>query len=350
MDYDLFAPCDFTNIQGALHGYPPFFGDAIDEFPPFQGNDFFTAEAHLQNVSLYINKCLPYSKYEDVKMKIFILTLFGDAFDWYVKLPNNNFDSLQSIIDAFEDKYGDKDKVKEKVEVTKTIQVENYFKELIQMVKDIQLNQALVRKNVELNQAQLIKDKELNQARLTIDHAREINSMQSKLLALEEKMSIMEFNHSNQVTAMEASYQEEISLIQNRLSTMDEEMTIMRFNYNNQLDTMQANHKKEINYMQNCFMGMKAKNDKIIKDMEASQICLHNRLMTMEENHTKEVSAMKVEHSNQMDDITMEKIQVQKFQHQSEDERNKKMSIDHKPPYLLQQAPSYYEVICSIEK
>jgi len=68
----------------------------------------------------------------------------------------------------------------------------------------------------------------------------------------------------------------------------------------------------------------------------------------MEENHAKEVNAMKVEHYNQMDAII---IQVQKPQHQSEDERNEETSIDHKPPYLLQQAPSYYEeVICSIEK
>lgn len=54
------------------------------------------------------------------------------------------------------------------------------------------------------------------------NHDKEINSMQSKLLALEENMTIMEFNHSNHMTAMETSYQEEISLIQNILSTMDE--------------------------------------------------------------------------------------------------------------------------------
>ena len=98
---------------------------------------------------------------------------------------------------------------------------------------------------------------------------------------------------------------------------MDEKMTIIRFDHNNQLATMQANHKKKINYMQNCFMDMKAKNDKIIKDMGFGQICLQNRLLAMEENHAKEVSVMKVEHSNQMNAITMEKIQVQKFQHQS---------------------------------
>ena len=50
--------------------------------------------------------------------------------------------------------------------------------------------------------------------------------------------------------------------------------------------------------MQNCFMGMKAKNEKVIKDVEAGQICIQNKLLSMEENHTKEVNAMKVEHSS----------------------------------------------------
>ena len=167
-------------------------------------------------------------------MKIFVLTLSKDVLDWFFNFHNSTFDSLQSIFYAFEDRYGDKEKVKAKDEVKETIEVENNFKELIQMVKNIQLNQGQVIKNAEVNQTQLIKDVELNQSRLTIDHKREISSMQSKLLALEEKTTIMKFNHSNQVTAMEASYQEEISSIQNKLSTMDEEMTIMRFDYNNQ--------------------------------------------------------------------------------------------------------------------
>ena len=74
---------------------------------------------------------------------------------------------------------------------------------------------------------------------------------------------------------------------------------------------MQANHKEEINSMQHCLMTIKEKDDKIIKDMEANQICLQEKLLTMEEDHAREISAMKVEHSSQMDAIT---IQVQKFQ------------------------------------
>ena len=65
---------------------------------------------------------------------------------------------------------------------------------------------------------------ELNQARLTTDHTREIDAIQNKLLALEEKMMIVEFNHSNQIIAMEEKH--------------IEEMTIMEFSHSNQMATM----------------------------------------------------------------------------------------------------------------
>lgn len=52
------------------------------------------AETHLQNVSVYISKCRPCSKYENVKMKIFVLTLSGDALDWFIKFRDNTFDSI----------------------------------------------------------------------------------------------------------------------------------------------------------------------------------------------------------------------------------------------------------------
>jgi len=94
MDFDFFSPCDFTNIQGDLHSHSYVLGEAIDEFPPFQDNNAFTAKAHLRNASLCIRKYRPYSNYEDVKMKIFVLTLSGDALDWFTKFPNNTFDSL----------------------------------------------------------------------------------------------------------------------------------------------------------------------------------------------------------------------------------------------------------------
>ena len=137
-----------------------------------------------------------------------------------------------------------------------------------------------------------------------------------------------------EMETMKANHDREINSMQNKLLTMDEEMTIMTFDYNNQLAIMQANHKKEINSMQHCLMTIKEKNDKVIKDME--------------EDHVRQINAIQVEHSSQMDAI---KIQVQKFQQWSEDDRNQGTSTDQEPSHLSQQILSYYEeVIGSIER
>ena len=76
---------------------------------------------------------------------------------------------------------------------------------------------------------------------------------------------------------------------------------------------IQNHHEKEINYMQNCFMGMKVKNDKIIKDTGVDQISLQNRLLAIEkkqapcvinmkgmDNIENRLKIMEVNHSNQM--------------------------------------------------
>lgn len=64
------------------------------------------------------------------------------------------------------------------------------------------MSQAQIINNSKVNKAQLIKDMELNQEILTADHTMEIDAIQNKLLALEEKMMIMEFNHSNQMATI----------------------------------------------------------------------------------------------------------------------------------------------------
>ena len=46
--------------------------------------------------------------HEDVKMSLFVLSLEEDALDWFTEKLDNSFNSLQSIINAFKDKYGDK--------------------------------------------------------------------------------------------------------------------------------------------------------------------------------------------------------------------------------------------------
>jgi len=41
-------------------------------------------------------------------MKLLILSLEDDAFDWFQNKADNAFDSLRSLLDAFKNKYGDK--------------------------------------------------------------------------------------------------------------------------------------------------------------------------------------------------------------------------------------------------
>lgn len=113
---DLFAPCNFTNIPGYPYQFPDRVGKAIDELPLFQGNN---AETHLKNFSHCMSKYRPYTDYEDVKMKLFVLLLENDALDWFWEFPDNTFYSFKSIIDALEKKY-DRHPLKNKNEPKKS--------------------------------------------------------------------------------------------------------------------------------------------------------------------------------------------------------------------------------------
>lgn len=44
----------------------------------------------------------------DFKMKLFVLCFENDPMDWFLDWTNNSFDSLQAIINAFKDMFGDK--------------------------------------------------------------------------------------------------------------------------------------------------------------------------------------------------------------------------------------------------
>lgn len=104
---DVFAPCDFSNIQGYPNDIPK---HGMDKLPVFLGNNAISANSHMQDFSLWMGK---YARvvdfnHEDVRMTLFVLTLEGDAHKWFAEKPRNSFDSLQSIINAFKEKYGDK--------------------------------------------------------------------------------------------------------------------------------------------------------------------------------------------------------------------------------------------------
>lgn len=370
MDYSC-KPCRFTH---RLHDFPE---ETIPELPIFLDGDPIAAKRHLDLfIRIMIIYCRPPQfNHDDIKMRLFVLSLEDDALNWFNNFPKDSFTSLKDIINAFEDRYGYSDSLPSASKivqqnksrgpadgersqdnsscqnVSSTILNQVYdseksgtndyereeqkqiMQDLMMLVKNTESNQAnyvndvrtlcthLEKRNREIEVTQNQRAKEIEAMKTRYET--EIGNMQSKISGLEENMVTIKADHDREIDSM-----------QNKLLTMDKEMTIMTFNHNNQVADMQVNHKEEINFMQRCLMDIKEENVKVIKDMQ--------------EHHARQINTIKVEHSSQVDAI---KRQVQKFQQQSEDEKNQGTSTGQKPSHLLQQVPSYYEeVISSIER
>jgi ribonuclease HI/transposase InsO family protein len=101
----VYAPCDFSAINNYPHAIPE---KAIEKLPSFQGNNAISAKMHVKSFMRCINKWCAAHDYEDVKMKLFVLSLEDDASDWYEDQPNNTFKTLKELIDAFTEKWGEK--------------------------------------------------------------------------------------------------------------------------------------------------------------------------------------------------------------------------------------------------
>ena len=104
---DLFAPFDFSAIAGYPHALPE---KALEKLPTFQGNNAISAKTHLKAFSLCINKWCNAAQHnhQDVKMKLFALSLEDEAFDWFSNLEDSKYPTLSSLVDHFMDKWGDK--------------------------------------------------------------------------------------------------------------------------------------------------------------------------------------------------------------------------------------------------
>lgn len=102
---DFFLPCNFANINGYSNNI---LHKAIEKLPSFQGNNAISAKTHLRNFNLCVSKWCNNFNHEDVKMRHFVLSLDEGALDWFTKFPANSFDSLRFVINAFNEKYGDK--------------------------------------------------------------------------------------------------------------------------------------------------------------------------------------------------------------------------------------------------
>ena len=103
---DFFAPCNFANIEGYPNGLP---NNGMERLHTFQGNNAVSVKAHLFAFAGSWNKFVVLNNnFEDVKMKLFILTFEQDAMEWFTEKPNNSFNTFESIIVSFKGKFSDK--------------------------------------------------------------------------------------------------------------------------------------------------------------------------------------------------------------------------------------------------
>ena len=100
---ELFKPLDFSQIAGAPHDIS---NDAIKKLPIFEGNNAITAKSHIRKfdkhlVSYYNDVA---SNHEDVKMKLFALSLEDDAAEWYSDLGDDSYKTLNEFLEGFKKK------------------------------------------------------------------------------------------------------------------------------------------------------------------------------------------------------------------------------------------------------
>ena len=102
---DPFTPCHFTDV---LHDIPEV---AFHKLSLFLGGDSAAVRKHLCRFThtMLIYCSSPQYDHEDVKMRLFAFYLEGDALNWFNNCPEDSFTSLQDIVDAFKDRYGDPD-------------------------------------------------------------------------------------------------------------------------------------------------------------------------------------------------------------------------------------------------
>ena len=102
-----FKPLDFTQIEVQPHVIPD---KAIEKLPTFQGNSAITATTHLQAIS----KCFfswvrdVAQQHDHVYMKIFALSLEGDAYDWYTGREDSSYATYAYFLKVFKKIWGDK--------------------------------------------------------------------------------------------------------------------------------------------------------------------------------------------------------------------------------------------------
>ena len=104
---EFYKPIDFSQIAGTPHDIP---NHAIKKLPIFQGNNAITAKSHIRmfdkHLVSYCNDAA--HNHEDVKMKLFALSLEDDAAEWYSDLGDDSYKTLIEFLEGFNKKWGEK--------------------------------------------------------------------------------------------------------------------------------------------------------------------------------------------------------------------------------------------------
>ena len=100
----LFKPLDYSVVIGQPHNIP---NKAIEMVPYVHGNDVINAKSHLLAFTQCYNKWC-HNMNEDFKMRLFVLSLEADAFEWFTSLDDNNIKGFKDFETTFNQRWGDK--------------------------------------------------------------------------------------------------------------------------------------------------------------------------------------------------------------------------------------------------
>ena len=94
---EFYKPLDFSQIAGSPHDIP---NDAIKKLPMFEGNNSTTTKTHLRKFERHlVSYCNSVAAdHEDVKMKLFALSLEDDAAEWYADLGDDSYKTLSEFL------------------------------------------------------------------------------------------------------------------------------------------------------------------------------------------------------------------------------------------------------------
>ena len=86
---EFYKSLDFSQIAGSHHYI---LNDAIKKLPKFEGNNATTAKTHLRKFERHlVSYCDNVaSNHEDIRMKLFALSLEDDAAKWYGDLSDDS--------------------------------------------------------------------------------------------------------------------------------------------------------------------------------------------------------------------------------------------------------------------